>query len=89
MEAIAPSTPASVKKAKAESSSSSSSDDSSEEEEEKPKGKGTARPQVTKTNGISALTAQNGKADRGSNEEEDKKKAAVAVAKPGSEKKKN
>ena len=82
---VASSKAASTKKAKAESSSSSSSDDSIEEEEkEKPKGKGTVRPQALKTNGTSALTTQNGKADRDSNEEEEeKKKAVVAVSKPG------
>lgn len=87
--AVAPSKPASAKQAKAESSSSSSSDDSSEEEEEdKPKGKSTPKPQAPKANGTTALTAQNGKADRDSNEEEeDKKKAAVGVSKPGSGKK--
>lgn len=76
--------PAAAKKAKAESSSSSSDSSEEEEEEEKPKGKGTIRPQALKTNGTSALTTQNGKADKDSNEgEEEKKKAIVAVSKPG------
>lgn len=82
---VASSKAASTKQAKAESSSSSSSDDSSEEEvKEKPKGKGSVRPQALKTNGTSAVTTQNGKADRDSHEEEEeKKKAALAVSKPG------
>jgi hypothetical protein len=69
----------------AESSSSSSSDDSSEEEEEeKPKGKGTPKPQASKTNGTPTLTSQNGKAGKHNKaEEEEKKKAAVSVSKPG------
>lgn len=82
--AVAPSKPASAKTVKAEDSSSSSDDSSSEEEEEeKPKGKGTPRPQASKTSS-SALAVQNGKAGRHSNkEEEDTTKAAVAVSKPG------
>lgn len=88
--AVAPSKPAATKTVKAKSSSSSSDDSSEEdEEEEKAKGKGNARPQAPKTNGTSALTAQNGKADRDSEEEEEgkKTKAAMAVSKPGSVKK--
>ncbi|KAK1333519.1 hypothetical protein QTO34_005903 [Cnephaeus nilssonii] len=49
-----------------------------------PKSKGTPRPQALKTNGTVTPTAQNGKADRNSNkEEEGKTKAAAAVSKPG------
>lgn len=76
----------STKKAKAESSSSSSSEDSSEEDKEveKPKMGPTARPQAPEANGTSVLTAHNGKSDEVTEEEEgEKKKATVAVAKPG------